>query len=392
MKQYFKENKNTLFVAVVIIVLLAIVLRMNEIVSFVLTMLEVFNPFFIAIGIAFILNIPMKAIENGLSKISRNNKIVKKFLRPLSIILTLLFAVVILWLLMIIILPRVAESVVYVFNNFSTIVNNSIKSVDDILNDLHLGYKLQDIPYIKEIQNISKDQELFKHVITFFGSITQGVVKNAVEFTNTFFSYFLAFCLSIYLLAGKETLIYQTKKVIVALFPKNISTFVFETGSKANVIFKNFVGGQLVDCIIKGVMFYIVFQFLDYRFTELMATIIAVCSIVPVFGPIFAMLICFVLIFSYNPINALWFIIIFQVLSNFEGQVIYPKIVGKTIGLPGIWVLLSIFILGGKFGIAGMLLAVPITALAYELFVEYINSRLKKKKINYDLVEEKGED
>ncbi|OCN05111.1 hypothetical protein A4S06_01640 [Erysipelotrichaceae bacterium MTC7] len=381
MKQYFKDNKNTLFVAFAIIIFLAIVLQIDKIISFFLTVFDVFNPLFIAIGIAFILNIPMKAIEAGLAKISKNNKIFNKFIRPLAIILTLLFAVVILWLLTIIILPRVAESIVYVFNNFSTIVNNSIDSVDSILKDLHVGYKLQDIPYIKEIQNISKDQDLFKHVVTFFGSITQGVVKNAVDFTNAFFNYFLAFCLSIYLLAGKEQLIFQTRKVILALVPKKISDFVFETGSKANVIFKNFVGGQLVDCIIKGVMFYIVFQFLDYRFTELMATIIAVCSIVPVFGPIFAMMICFVLIFSYNPINALWFIIIFQVLSNLEGQVIYPKIVGKTIGLPGIWVLLSIFILGGKFGVAGMLLAVPITALVYELFVEFINKRLKKKNI-----------
>lgn len=377
MKEFLEKNKNIIFICTYVIVLLVIVLNYTVIFDTLFLILGLLQPLFIAIGIAFILNIPMRKIEQGWNKVFRNNKFILRFARTVSILLTLILAAILLYLLMIIILPKISESIVEVFKSFNTLIN----SVNGILKDFNINFKLQDIPYIKELQNMSSDTEVFQQIIKFFGDFTQGVVTNAVAFTNAFFQWFLAFCLSIYLLAGKEKLIYQLRKVILAAFTLRQSNKIFRIGEKANFIFTKYVGGQLVDCAIKGIMFYFVFLILDYPLPELSAAIITVCSIVPVFGPIFAMMIDFVLIFAFDPVQAIWFIIIFQILSNLEGQVIYPKIVGNSIGLPGIWVLLSIFVLGDFFGFVGMILAVPVTALAYDLFSEFINNRLKKKNI-----------
>lgn len=389
MKKYFHENKNIIFVCTFVIVLLTAMINYRSILSFIFLIMGILKPLFYAIGIAFVLNIPMKAIEKVLNRAFRNNKVLLRFIRTISILLTLIFAFIFLYLLMIIILPRVSESIVEVFKSFNVLIDSTIQSVNKIFKDFNINFRLQDIAYIKELQNMSW-QEIFEQSISFFGDVTQGVINNAMAFTNAFFQWFLAFCLSIYLLAGKERFIYQLRKVILATFSLKHSHNIFRTGEKANYVFTKFVGGQLVDCAIKGIMFYIVFRFLGYPLPELLATIITIFSIVPVFGPIFAMLVDFVLIFAFDPIQAVWFVIIFQILSNLESQIIYPKIVGKNIGLPGIWVLLSIFIAGDLFGIAGMLLAVPVTALVYDLFSEYINHRLEKKhiKVIKDDVEE----
>lgn len=389
MKKFFTENRNTLFVCTFIIVLLVILLNFEIILGHVLSIMSLLRPLFYAVGIAFVLNIPMRRIEQGLHKILKNKKFLLRFTRTFAILLTLIFAAVLFYLVMIIILPRVSESLVEIFKGFNGLLNSIIDSINNIFAEFNIDFKLQDFAYVKELQNMSW-QQIFEQAIAFFGDFTSGVISNAMAFTDAFFRWFLGFCLSIYLLAGKEKLIYQIRKVILATFSLKHSNYIFQLGEKSNGIFTKFVGGQLVDCAIKGIMFYIIFNFLGYPMPELLAMIITICSIIPVFGPIFAMLIDFVLIFAFDPIQSIWFIVIFQVLSNLESQIVYPRIVGKSIGLPGIWVLLSIFVLGDIFGVAGMLLAVPITALVYELFSDFINARLVKKNIKV-ISDETGE-
>lgn len=125
---------------------------------------------------------------------------------------------------------------------------------------------------------------------------------------------------------------------------------------------------------------YITYRIMGIPFPELNAAILAVLAIIPVFGSIAAMVISFILIFAFNPTQAIWFIVVFQVVTNIESNILYPKVVGNSIGLPALWVLLSIFVLGGIYGVAGMLLAVPCTALVYSLFADFVNKTVKKKK------------
>lgn len=381
MKKIIEDNKNLIFICTYVVVLLAIVFNFSYVTGFLSTVFHYLRPLFYAILIAFVINIPMCAIEKVLNRVLSNSKILRKYVRIIAILLTIIFVFFVLFLLLLIIIPRVSESILDVIRSFNFLIDSSVKSVDQIFADLNIKFRLQDIEYIKELQKMSW-QDIFAQAIKFFGDITTGVISNALAFTNAFFEGFLAFFLSVYLLAGKERFIYQLREVVFAFFNLRVSYKIFEVGERANRISKKFVGGQLVSCATKGILFYFILLLLGYPLPELLATIIALFSIIPVFGPIFAMFVNFILIFAFDPVQAIWFLIIFQVLSNLESQIIYPKIVGKSIGLPGIWILLSIFVLGGMYGVMGMLLAVPVTALVYELFREFIHYRLAKKKIS----------
>lgn len=386
MKEIWNKNKGYLLLCTYIITIAVVIFNYKKVFALATFLLIQLSPLFYAIAIAFVLNIPMCRVEAKLKKMIKPDNFMYRFIRTISIILTLILAVILLYLLLIIIVPKVTESLVMVFTNFGSLVNSSIRSVNAIFKELKIDFRLQDIAAIKEIQNLSWNT-IFDRTILVLGGVADGFISGAVAFTNGFLKAFLSFCLSLYLLVGKERFIYQLRKVIVSLFSIPHAESIFEIGKRANFIFTKFIGGQLVDSAIKGILFYFVFKLLDFPMPELCGAIITVCSIVPVFGPMFATAIDFVLIFAFNPIEAVLFVIIFQVLSNIEGQLLYPKIVGNSIGLPGIWVMLSIFILGDLFGITGMILAVPMTALVYSLFVDFINHRLKEKNVR--VVEDK---
>lgn len=383
MKDFFKNNKNQILLCTYVVVIAVIALNFTVFMNIFFEFITIMMPLFYAIGIAFVLNIPMCWIEKHIRKVIHDNNFFSRYVRAISIILTLVFAVIILYILVIIIVPRVASSLQLVFNNFETLLVQIIDSLNSIFSDLHIDFRLEELSFIQNLKNMEWG-DIFNHVLNVLTNMADGVVSNTFAFVNSFFTWFLSFCLSIYLLAGKESFIFQIKKVLVSLFDRKICKYIFKIGKDADFIFTKFVGGQLVDCAIKGIMFYIIFLLLNYPLPELSAAIITVCNIIPVFGPIFAMVIIAILIFAYNPMQSFWFIIVFQVMSNLESQTIYPKIVGNSIGLPGIWVLLSIFILGDMWGVIGMIMAVPLTALVYAIFSDYIDHKLKKKNISVD--------
>lgn len=385
MKTFFKENKNQILVWTYVILLGALVLNYKVIFASIGTVLGLLKPLFYAIGIAFVINIPMVKIESYLKRIGKNNQRWQSMIRSIALLITIILVCIVVYITTVIVLPKVVSSLESIFSNFGVFINSSINNINAVLNDWNIDVNLKELAFVKELQNISW-QDIFGKALSVLGGLADGVISNVIVFTDGFLQGFLAFCVSIYLLTGKEKFIYQLRKVCAAFISTKQCNKVFEIASKTNFIFTKFIGGQLVDCIIKGVMFYAVFLVLDYPMPELMAIIIGVCSIVPVFGPITAMVIDVVLLLAFEPASAIWFIIIFQVLSNLESNIIYPKIVGNSIGLPGIWVLLSIFILGDVYGVMGMVFAVPITALVYTLFKEYIHYRIESKKIDINML------
>ncbi|MEG0290735.1 MAG: AI-2E family transporter, partial [Erysipelotrichaceae bacterium] len=177
----------------------------------------------------------------------------------------------------------------------------------------------------------------------------------------------------------------QLRKVMVVALKEKKAQYLFDCGSKANRIFSSFISGQLLEACILGVLYYISMRILNFPFPELISALIAICSIVPVFGSMFAMSIGAIMILSINPITAIWFVVFYQLMQQFEDNVIYPRVVGNSVGLPGLWVLLSIFVFGDLFGILGMVMAVPTTAFIYTMFADFINQILKKRKLKVDL-------
>lgn len=379
MFKIIKENKKIFILSSYIILLCVFLLNINSVIKGFFFLMDLLMPLFIALGIAFVLNMPMRNIEKWVKKVIKDDK-KQGLIRAISIIITLVLTFFVLFLVFSIILPKVIDSFNLVFANFSKLFDDSINSLDKIMKD-NFGVKgsFADLDYVKAVKEISGEKLLgvkFENVL----GIASGVISNAMTFMNTFMDVFLGFCLSIYLLSGKEKLLFQAKKVLFAFTSLETSKKVMSIAKEAQKVFEKFVGGQLINCAMIGGICYVTYLIFRFPFPELNAAIVTVLSIIPVFGPLAAMVISFILIFAFSPIQAVIFVIAFQVVTNIESNVIYPKVVGSSIGLPGVWVLLSIFILGDLFGIAGMLFAVPITALLYSLFRDLVNKKLVENK------------
>ena len=267
--------------------------------------------------------------------------------------------ILLLGLIVSIIIPNLVESLISLVSNISSFLVNIIDNIDEIFKYLNIDFRMEDI-----------------------GSISAGgIMANATNFLAKFGAIFSGFTFSLYLLGDKEKFILQLRKIIGAIFGYQITKIIFNYGHRTNQIFSDFIGGQLTEACILWILYYTTMRLFGFPYPELIATIIALFCFVPFFGPIASMFVGAFLILSKDSLMAIWFIIYFQILSQIEDNFIYPKVVGNSVGLPGIWVLLSIFAFGDLFGIFGMVIAVPSAACLYALIRGLVNKALKKRKL-----------
>lgn len=322
----------------------------------------------------------MCKLENLFKKHLKEDGFLYRRVRGIAIFFTLILALIFIIVVGSLIIPSLIDSLIQLLKNLPLIFNGIVHSVNEVLLYFHVDFQVQDITSVDKFLDMSWSNVISRSV-SFLSTSVSGIMDNAVAFSTTFLTWFTSFMFSLYLLSSKEKFIRQVKKVVAVIFPRKQAEFVLACGTKANRIFTSFVSGQLMEACILGILYYTTMRLLHFPYPELIATLIAVMSIVPVLGPMLAMVIGAVMILSKDALQALEFIIYYQVLSQIEDNYIYPKVVGNSVGLPGIWVLLSIFVFGGLFGFIGMVIAVPTTAFLYVLLSELINHRLKKEGI-----------
>lgn len=380
-KEYLPKLKPWLILSTYIIFLLFIVLNFNSIIFIFNKYFAYFTPFNIAIAIAYVLNIPMKQIEKLITKYIKKKSIV----RPISITLTIILAIAIISFFSSMIFPQLFQSIGTLISNLTIYINSLLANIDKIL----AFFKLDSL-------DLSFDAKTINDLLNQFGLNFDTIVQNATswvsgaglsimdfvnQFTGVVLNWFLAFMFSIYLLSSKEILVRQLKKFLASILPYDFLQETLRISRISNEIFTNFVSGQLVEACIIGILIYLMMIVLKMPFAILVACITSVLALVPVFGATLAMCFGAILILSVNPIQAFWFIVGYQVVQQFENSVIYPRVVGKSVGLPGLWTLVSIFIFGSMFGVIGMLIAVPATSCVYTIGSEYINNSLAKRKL-----------
>lgn len=390
----WRKMKPWLLLATYVILLIYVLWNFNRISGFVGYLIGIFQSLLYGIVFAYILNIPMKKIENQIIKHTKETSFLRKRKRAISMTLTFVLALILVVILGSIILPSIIESVVSLFNNLTTFFTNIIANVDEILAYFNIDFRIENIEQVKEFMNMPWE-DVVKNAINILTSSANSILSNAGAFVSSFAVGFTGFMFSLYLLSGKESFIRQMRKVTAAALGYRYAGYVFTYASRVNKIFSSFISGQLVEACILWVMYYITMKLLGFPFTELICTLIAVFSMIPVFGPMMAMVIGAIMMLSVDPLQSLWFIIFYQVMSQFEDNVIYPRVVGNSVGLPGLWVLLSIFVCGSMFGIFGMIMAVPATACIYTFFAEAVNYRLKKQKLKVtedDMIQIETED
>ena len=366
--------KSNLLLATYVVVLAFIFINIKSVGNVFGSTMAMLKPFLIAICIAFVLNIPMKFYEEKVL-----DKVIKqpKKRRPLAIILTIITIIAIVVGLVLFIIPQLVES-------GSTLVKNIPDYVKTL--EMFMAEHFSKTEVFDELWNqvLSMGENIIKVVGQVTGSLVSQVVDITVGVTSTIINFFMGILIAIYILLSKEKLGIQAKKMLYAFFDRGKADKVMEVASISHNKFSKFITGQCIEAVILGGLCFIGMTIFSMPYALLVSTIIGVTALVPIFGALIGTIPAAFIIFMVEPMTAVWFVILIVVIQQIEGNLIYPMVVGNSIGLSAIWVLLAITVGGSTFGILGILIGIPLFGVLYTLLSTITNSKLKEKNIKVE--------
>lgn len=343
----------------------------------------IFSPFIIGALLAFILNVPMRFFENKLGKLKN-----EKIRRITAICMMLLAVVLVVAAVLLLLVPQIEET-----------VKNLVEQLPDFFINVteRVNLFLEEHPQIRDILGLEDGYlgvewktvvetvigALESSISTILGSAVNLVSGLTTGIVNTVFSIIFAF----YCLARKETLARQGRKLLYSLLKEKYADELVRILRMTNSTFSNFITGQCIEALILGLLFVPAMAILRMPYIPLICVVIAVTALVPLVGAFAGCILGAFFILVNDPMQAVAFIVMFLVIQQFEGNVIYPKVVGESIGLPGMWVLLAVAVGGGLMGVMGMLLMVPIASVIYTLLREFTNSRVQQRAVPTEKLE-----
>lgn len=339
--------------------------------------LRLFYPFLLGACIAFILNVPMRLLEEKAFRGLAGKKAWEKVRRPVCLVLSMVIVIAVIWLVLVLVIPELIRTFTILSGNIPTFFNEVQNWLVKVVEDLHISPDM--------IENISVDwQKMLQSVATFLQDGAATVVTTTIGVTTSivsaFVNFFLAVVFAIYLLASKEKLGDQVRKVLTAYVPEAKAEKFIHICSVSHRIFSNFVSGQCTEAVILGALCILGMLLLQLPYAVVIGTLVGFTALIPIFGAFVGCIVGAFLILIVDPLKAVIFVIFFLILQQVEGNLIYPKVVGTSIGLPGIWVLVAVTVGGSMFGIAGMLIFVPLCSVLYTLIREAVHARIQKKK------------
>jgi len=361
------------------VLLLVGVQRLDAVLNTLRVLWGILFPLFLGGAIAFVLNVPMRFLEEKLFTGTKKKKKVSPGLaRGLSMLLTFLLLIAVVLVLALVIAPQLVESAVTLGN---TIAATALRAAD------WAEKQFAAYPEITQwLENLTIDwKSLLENLWTFLTTGVGSVVTSTISVTMRVFGAvntgFIALIFAVYLLLQKERLGLQCRKALYALAPRNTADQVVKVCSLSHRIFSSYIAGQCMEAVILGVMFFVSMTLLRIPYALLTGCLIAVTALIPIVG---AFIGCFVgafLLLMVSPMQAVFFVVLFLALQQVEGNFIYPHVVGNSVGLPSIWVLAAVSVGGSLMGVAGMILFIPLTSVVYTLFREFVYKRLKEKGI-----------
>lgn len=369
-----KTRKDIIIIISYIALVIFALVNFSKIIAFLGKVISIFSPFLLGIILAFVLNVLNNFIEKKIFGKIRPSKIWNKIKRPLCITLSLIFVFLTIFFVMNLLIPQLKnsaslftdtlpaykEDIIGILNRFD-VDEFTVNKVGEYLDNF--GKVITD--YIK---GNSKD------VITVTTEVATSVI-------NIISKGIITLVFAIYMIAQKETLSRQINKIMRAyLKPKTINK-INTVGTLANKTFSNFVTGQCLEALIFGSLVFVGMLIFRFPYASTIGVLLGFTALIPIFGAFIGTAIGFILIMMVSPVKAILFVVFIIVLQQIEGNLIYPRVVGKSIGLPGMWVLLSVTVGGSIGGILGMLIATPLCSLLYALFTRMVNDRLKSNKI-----------
>ena len=338
----------------------------------------IFAPFVLGAALAFILNVPMRAFE-GLLKNVKN----ERWRRVIAVLLTFVAVLLVLALVCVLLIPQLIKT-----------VQSLIPSLIDFVVEVEaFAYRfLEENPQLMEwvVNNTELENvdwgSLIQQAVSVLGTSVSSIVSGTFSAIGSVFSalvnFVIAIVFALYSLFQKETLARQGRKLLYAFLPERFSDHVVRILRLSNSTFSNFLSGQCVEVCILGGLFAVTMAIFRMPYIPLISVLIAVTAFIPIVGAFIGCVVGAFLIFVNDPLQAVFFVIMFLVLQQIENNLIYPRVVGTSIGLNGMWVLVAVAVGGELFGIAGMFLMIPFASVLYTLLQEVTNKSLAMKTID----------
>lgn len=352
------------------------VINVKEVAGIAGFLLSIIQPFIWGGAIAFVMNIPLNGIEKKLLN-GWKGKAADKLKRPVSIVLSMTFIVCLLAFAVMTVLPQLGRTIVDIGNKMPAFFDGMMQQLVKLTDS-----NPQIMEYLNEFQLNTFDwQNLLKSVAEFLqkgvGSMLNSTFSVASSIIGGIMNMVVSIIFSIYILSQKEKLGNQGERILRAYCPERVYHQAMRVIKLLGGNFNNFISGQCLEAVILGTMFVIVLTICQIPYALLIGVLIAFTALIPIVG---AFIGCFVgafLILVDSPVKALIFVIIFLVLQQIEGNLIYPHVVGSSVGLPSIWVLAAVTLGASLMGIAGMLLFIPLVSTVYTLLRDDVNARNK---------------
>lgn len=353
--------------------------KMQEILIRVQTVINILKPFLYGAVIAYLLTPLCNKLEGRLHKLfAKKSERTKKFLSFTAVIISLLFALALVWMLFMLIIPQVWESIMKIADMLPEKIEAAGKWIDDMLkNQPELQVYFEELWQQVDVYT-NVDSLLTSDTLTKILGFLDNISGQAIGVFSTLKNLFLGFLISAYLLASRKLFAAQAKLILHGIFTDRWARIIEEEVCYIDKMFNGFFMGKIIDSAIIGVLCFIGTTLLGFEAAAFISVVIGVTNIIPFFGPFIGAVPCALLLLLENPMHCLYFLIFVVVLQQLDGNVIGPKILGNATGVSSFWVLFSILLFGGLWGIVGMVIGVPLFAVIYDIIRKLVYRGLKK--------------
>ncbi len=377
----FKPNKKTflhLFFLLAGIVLFAwILFNLSDFTSWVSGILQVFTPLILGFCMAFAINVPMKFLERYIMPNTEKQNL-KTIRRVICLLIALVIVLTILAIVFILVIPEFINAIVLLVNS---IITAAPQAYDWFLNNTALSSEIETVISSLNLDIAKISSDLLAYVTNSASTILGSAFTLVTSITGGVANFFIAFIFALYILFGKEKLKHQFSTLFHAIFPDKVVGGIAYIARETSDSFAKFITGQCTEACILGLLSFVGMTIFGFPYATMISALVGVLALIPIVGAISGSIIGAFMILLVDPLQALWFILYSIALQQFEGNVIYPRVVGTSVGLPGIWVLAAITVAGSLFGMVGMLVAVPICSVIYSLTKQIAKQGVAKKEL-----------
>jgi len=321
-------------------------------------------------------NFFLRKINLSLTPLINNKRKLISFSKALSTAITLILSITIITGLTSMVLPQLATSILGIVNTFPSNADGLIIWVVDNFN---LSEKTANFINNNIVNNLTN--WFMENLVPTMSEVVAGVSTGLISFLVVIKNFLLGLIICVYFLNGKEIFAAQAKKGVFAGCTKERAEFIIHEAKFINRTFSGFINGKIIDSIIVGIICFISLTIMDMPYTLLISVIVGVTNIIPFFGPFIGAIPSAIIILLESPIQCVYFVIFIQILQLVDGNVIGPKILGDSTGIPSFWVIFAILVGGGLFGFIGMIIGIPIFAVIYAYVGRYVRYKLRQKDL-----------